>query len=58
MTNTEQLLSYCYTHKKQYIFDSSDDVNEGVEEFEYLIALVEDGTVSSMEDLAECGMNY
>lgn len=58
MTNTEQLLSYCYTHKRQYIFDGSDDVNEGIEQFECLISLVEDGTVSSMEDLAEYGMDY
>lgn len=54
----DDLLSYCYKHKKQYIFDSSDDVNEGIEQFECLIDLVEDGTVSSMEELAEYGMDY
>ena len=55
---TDELLSYCYRHKKQYIFDGSDDISEGIEQFECLIALVEDGTVSSMEELAEYGMKY
>ena len=57
MTKSE-LLSYCYEHKRQYIIDSGDDIDTAVEEFECLIASVEDGTVSSMEELAEYGMKY
>ena len=53
----DELLSYCYSHKNDYIFDSG-DVDEGVRMFECLIGLVEDGTVSSMEELAEYGMEY
>lgn len=53
----DELLSYCYSHKNDYIFDSG-DVDEGVRMFECLIGLVEDGTVSSMEELADYGMEY
>lgn len=56
MTKNE-LLSYCYSHKNDYIFDSG-DVDEGVRMFECLIGLVEDGTVSSMGELAEYGMEF
>lgn len=58
LMSKDDLLYYCYKHKKQYIFDGSDDVSEGIEQFECLIGLVEDGTVSSMEELAEYGMDY
>ena len=54
----DELLSYCYEHKRQYIIDSGEDISIAIEEFECLIGLVEDGTVSSMEELSEYGMNY
>lgn len=54
----EELLTYCYEHKRQYIIDSGGDIDTAVEEFECLIGLVEDGIVSSMEELAEYGMEY
>jgi hypothetical protein len=56
--NQDELLSYCYEHKKQYIIDGSDDIDTAVEEFDCLIGLIEDGTISSMEQLAEYGMEY
>ena len=54
----DELLSYCYEHKRQYIIDSGDDIDTAIEEFECLIGLVEYGSVSSMEELAEYGMKY
>jgi hypothetical protein len=40
---TDELLSYCYKHRMIWT----------IEEFKYLIPLVEDGSISSMEELAE-----
>lgn len=57
MTQNE-LLSYCYEHKREYIIDSGSDIDTAVEEFDCLIGLVEDGTISSMKELAEYGMDY
>ena len=54
----DELVSYCYNHKRQYIIDSGDDIDNAIEEFECLIGLVEDGTISSMEELAKYGMKY
>jgi hypothetical protein len=54
----DELVSYCYNHKRQYIIDSGDDIDNAIEGFECLIELVEDGTISSMEELAKYGMKY
>jgi hypothetical protein len=41
--NTDELLSYCYKHRMIWT----------IEEFKYLIPLIEDGTISSMKELSE-----
>jgi hypothetical protein len=48
----KELLQYCYKHQKQYVYEESQ------REFDCLIALVEEGRVSSYEELAEYGMEY
>ena len=52
---TSDLLSYCYANREEYI-RSFDSINEGVRLYDCLVDLVEDGTVSSMEELADYGM--
>lgn len=44
----DELLSYCYEN----------EIIWTIEEFEKLITLVKDGTISSMKELAEYGMEY
>ena len=48
----DQLLSYCYKYQKEYVYEV------GQREFDCLIALVEDGTIYTLEHLAEYGMDY
>lgn len=54
----DKLLEYCYKHKKEYIMDSCSDIDEAYEQFECLIALVEDDTIKTFEQLKEYGMDY
>ncbi len=54
---TSDLLSYCYANREEYI-RSFDSINEGVRLYDCLVDLVEDGTVSSMEELADYGMEF
>lgn len=46
----EQLLEYCHANAKDYIYLTSQ------REFDCLIALVEDGDITTFEDLANYGM--
>jgi hypothetical protein len=60
---TAELVKYCCTHREQYIRDSleprdRDRFDEAIEEFDCLVGMVEDGTVSTMEELYEYGMDY
>ena len=48
----KQLLEYCYKNKKEYVYEV------GCREFDCLIALVEDNTISTFEQLADYGMDY
>lgn len=48
----QELLTYCYRHQKEYVYDV------GQREFDCLIVLVEDGDVTSYEELASYGMEY
>jgi hypothetical protein len=48
----KELLEYCYKYEKDYVYEV------GQREFDCLIALVDDGTVSTFEQLAEYGMEY
>jgi hypothetical protein len=48
----KELLEYCYNYQKEYLAEN------GQREFDCLIALVDDGTVSTFEQLAEYGMEY
>jgi hypothetical protein len=44
---TDPLLEYCYKHEKEYVYDT------GQREFDCLIELVKDGTISTFEQLSE-----
>lgn len=60
MMDKEQSLEYCYKHKSKYISEliiAGDDPETAIENFNCLIALVEDETVT-YEDLADYGMDY
>jgi hypothetical protein len=48
----KELLEYCYKYEKDYVYEV------GQREFDCLVELVEDGTVSTFEQLAEYGMEY
>jgi hypothetical protein len=49
-TAKEKLLEYCYKNKKDYIYITSQ------REFDCLMSLVEDGDVTTFEDLGMYGM--
>ena len=49
-TSKEKLLEYCYNNQKDYIYITSQ------REFDCLISLVEDGDVTTFEDLYMYGM--
>ena len=51
----EELLQYCYTHKKQFMLDH-DWWSE--ESFKELIDMVKDGTLSTRDHLSKYGMDY
>jgi len=48
----DELLKYCYSNEKEYIYEV------GKREFDCLIALVEEGNITTFEQLAEYGMEY
>lgn len=48
----KELLEYCYKWEREYVYDV------GKREFDCLIFLVEEGNVTSFEQLAEYGMDY
>ena len=48
----EDLLEYCYKYQKEYVFETSQ------REFDCLVHLVEEGDVSTFEQLADYGMEY
>ena len=48
----DQLLKYCYKNQMEYVYEV------GQREFDCLIDLVEDGTVTTFEQLVEYGMEY
>lgn len=52
----EQSIDYCYKHKNDYV-KSMDDVEEGLRQFECLIAILEDGTIEPSE-LPAYGMEF
>lgn len=49
----EDLLAYCYAHKKEFLLDVGES---GLEEFNCLIVLIEEGDITSMEQLHEYGI--
>lgn len=48
----DKLLEYCYKFEREYVYDV------GKREFECLIALVKDDTITTFEQLKEYGMDY
>ena len=60
---TAKLVEYCRAHRERYIRDSleprdRDRFDEAIEEFDCLVGMVEDGTVTTMEELFDYGMDY
>ena len=60
---TAKLVEYCWTHRERYIRDSleprdRDRFDEAIEDFDCLVGMVEDGTVTTMEELFDYGMDY
>ena len=53
----EEALSYCYKHRNQYISDLYAAGEDGVEQFDCLIGILESGTIKPSE-LPEYGMDY
>ena len=53
----EEMVKYCYAHQDWYIRDF-DNINEGVNAFECLISMVEDGYMNTDKELQEHGMPY
>lgn len=52
----DEAITYCYDHKNDYVKDS-DDVSEGMEQFECLISCLESGHIKPSE-LPDYGMEY
>jgi hypothetical protein len=48
----KELLEYCYKNQKEYVYDT------GQREFDCLISLVEEGNITTFEQLSEYGMDY
>jgi predicted transcriptional regulator len=48
----DELLNYCYEYEKEFVYETSQ------REFDCLIRLVENETISTFEQLAEYGMEY
>ena len=48
----KELLKYCYNNQKEYVYEV------GQREFDCLIELVEQGNVTTFEQLSEYGMKY
>ncbi len=60
---TVELVEYCWANRERYIRDSlepmyRDRFDEAIEGFDCLVGMVEDGTVSTMEELSKYGMDY
>lgn len=60
---TAELVEYCWAHRERYIRDSleprdRDRFYEAIEDFDCLVGMVEDGTVTTMEELFDYGMDY
>jgi hypothetical protein len=47
----EALLKFCYDNKREYVYQV------GQREFDCLIVLIEDDTITTFEQLAEYGMD-
>ena len=47
-----ELLSYCYNHKDEYVSFKNEKI------FECLIGLIEEGEITTKQQLAEYGMEY
>lgn len=54
----DELLDYCYKYESTFISDLYDNGEEGREQFNCLIMLIQDGTITSKEQLKEYGMDY
>lgn len=52
MVTTKELLEYCYKFQREYIYEV------GQREFDCLINLVEEGYITTFEQLKEYGMEY
>ncbi len=60
---TVELVEYCWANRERYIRDSlepmyRDRFDEAIEGFDCLVGMVEDGTVSTTEELSKYGMDY
>jgi len=53
----EEALSYCYEHENQFKADAYAEGDDGVEQFDCLIVLLEDGAIQP-KDLPSHGMEY
>lgn len=52
----DQAIDYCYKHKNDYV-KSMDDIEEGLMQFDCLIAILEAGTIEPSE-LPDYGMEF
>lgn len=48
----KELLDYCYKYQKDYVAENNQ------REFDCLVALVEEGNITTFKQLAEYGMEY
>lgn len=55
--SVEEALTYCYEHENQYKSDCYACGDNGVEQFDCLIVILESGTIKP-SDLPDYGMEY
>lgn len=53
----EEALAYCYKHENQFKSDMYAEDQDGVEQFDCLIVILEGGTIQP-KDLPDYGMDY
>lgn len=53
----QEAIDYCYLHENEFKADAYESGENGQEQFDCLIVLLEDGTIKP-EELADYGMNY
>lgn len=53
----KEAIEYCYLHENEFKADAYEAGENGQEQFDCLIACLEDGTIKP-EELADYGMDY